>query len=116
MASGMTTKTQHTPGPWITEPGPDGIDVFADNGSDPATYIATVWGVEEQEGNAALIAAAPQTRADRNALLAAAKAAELEIAAMVQYMQQTRNQGVGDLERAGAALRAAVEQAEGNGG
>ena len=55
----MTTKTTHTPGPWINEEGRDHTHVV---GESAVVAMLPRWPVaaDEQEANARLIAAAPE--------------------------------------------------------
>ena len=97
----MTTETQTTPGPWHTLSGGKRINITNSVGPHWASdehYVGIV-----NKRDAALIAAAPQTRADLDALLAAAKA-------MAEDWIGRSPESFGESLR---ALREAVEQAEG---
>ena len=73
--------TQHTPGPWISHPSPRGhaIDIYDGRDGTPFEPLATVTlcekrqhGIrftEERQGNASLIAAAPELLAALQELL-----------------------------------------------
>jgi hypothetical protein len=61
VVSGAPAKPAWTPGPWVAQKAPHGpIDIFDGRGRDVVTVYGGGVGAEDQNGNARLIAAAPE--------------------------------------------------------